>query len=216
MMSGKPAGKIIFFVLAATVVICVAGLVFYVLLSGMHKTNLRKDIVSECPFAITVDAVWNIYPKSNQAGLIASVNEHDGQASRMILILDKSADKYSSASDIRSVVLWHDYFRISYSGWDDSWRSLEEKDVYETDDYIYLRVQYDSRATLTRIKIGTGVSDSIDSGKGEGVLFDFKDPFEVTYYVYGGTVVSMSQEYNMKKSSWSAVTNYEGERVAYD
>lgn len=216
MMRGKPAGKIILVVIAAAVVLCAAGPGLYFIISKLHKNNLYNGMISECPFTITGDADWKIYPRNNQAGLVASVSEHDGQVNRMILILDKSADKYSSASVIRNAVLYHDYFRISYSGWEDGWRKWEEKDIYETGKYIYLRAQYYSGATLTRIKIGTGASDSIDSGYGEGVLFDFPDPFKVTYYIYGGTEISMSQEYDEKKSSWGAVTNHEGERVAYD
>ena len=215
-MSRKPAGKTIFCVLVGAIVLCVAGLGLYFLISNQTKNNLSKVIASECPFTISEVADWKIYSKNNQAGLIASVSEQDGQVNRMILILDKSANQYSSASEIRNLVLYHDYFQISYSGWEDSWRNQEEKDVYESGNYIYLRVQYDSSATLTKIKIGSGASDSIDSGYGEGVLFDCTDTFEVTYYIYGGSVITMSQDYDEKKSSWSAVTEFEGERVAYD
>ena len=205
-----------FFFIAATVVLCVAGLGLYFLISNLYKNNLRKGIISECPFAIANDADWKIYPNNNLAGLIAAVSEHDGQADRMILILDKSANKYSSAGDIRNVVLWNSYFRISYSRWEDSWGKLEEKNVYESSNYVYLRTQYDSRATLTRVKIGIGASDSFDSGSGEGVLFSFTDPFKVTYYTYGGTDASRSQEYDEKRSIWSAVTTYEDVGIAYD
>ena len=216
MIRKKPTGKIILFVLAAAVVLCAAGLGLYFLISNLHKNNLRKNIIFECPFTIAGDADWKIYPNNNQAGLVAAVSENDGQVNRKILILDKSADKYSSAGVIRSAVLYHDYFRLSYSEWENSWRKQEEKNVYETGNYIYLRAQYDSRATLERIKIGTGASDSIDSGYGEGVSFEFTDPFELTYYSYGGSVICMYQKFDEKKSSWGAVTNYEGERVAYD
>ena len=215
MTNGKPVRKIVFVVLGAAVVLCVTGLVLFFLISNMHKNNLRNDIISECPFSISGDAGWKMYPKTNQAGLIAEVSEHDGQVDRMILVLDKSADKYSSAGNIRSIVLWHDYFRIICSGGGENWRDLEEKNVYETDDFIYLRAQYDSSQTLTRIEIGTGPSDSFSSGYGEGVSFNFSDSFKVTYYIYGGTVITMTQEYN-EKSGWSAVENYEGERLAYD
>ena len=216
-MSRKPAGKIIIYVLVAAVVLCAAGLGLFFLISNLQKINLRQSIISECPFTIAGDADWKIYPNNNQAGIIAAVSEHDGQANRMILVLDKSANKKcSSAGAVKSAVLYHDYFRISYSSWKDSWRKLEEKNVYDTDNFIYLRVQYDSNATLTRIKIGTGASDSIDSGYGEGVLFDFSDPFKVTYYIYGGTGISMSQEYDEKRSQWGAVSNYDFERPAYD
>lgn len=216
MMRGKPARKKNFFILGAAVVLCVVGLVMFFLISNLYKNNLCDNIASECPFTIAEDTDWKMYPNNNLAGLIAQVSEHDGQADRMILVLDKTAAKYSSASIIRGAVLYHDYFRISYLKWEDSWHNLEEKNVYETDNYIYLRVQYDNRATLTRIKIGTGVSDSFGSGTGKGVLFDFSDPFEITYYSYDGAVKSMSQEYNGKKSSWSVVTTYEGERLGYD
>ena len=157
-----------------------------------------------------------MYPKNNQAGLIAAVSEHDGQADRMILVLDKSAAQKSSKGNIRSIVLWHDFFRVSYTGWEDSWRDQEKKDVYESEKYLYLRAQFDSRATLKRIKIGTGASDSIDPGYGEGVIFDFSDPFEITLYSYGGNVITMSQIYNEKKSAWNAVTTDEGIRTGYD
>ena len=173
MMSGKPVWKIVFLVLGAVAVLCVAG-------------------------------------------MIAQVSEHNGQANRMILVIDKSAAQYSSASVISSAVLYHDYFRISYSEWEDNWKSMEEKDVYETGNFIYLRVQYDCRATLTRIKIGYGAADSIDSGNGEGVLFIFSKQLEITYYSYYGTAISMTQKFDEKKSAWSAVTTYEGDRVAYD
>ncbi len=216
MMGVKPARKTVFYVLGAAVVLCVAGLGLFFLISNLCRINLRNDIISECPFSITEDADWKMYSNNNQAGLIAHVSEHNGQANRMILVIDKSATKYSSASAIRSAVLHHDYFRISYSEWEDSWKSMEEKDVYETGNYIYLRVQYDSRATLTRIKIGYGAADSIDSGNGEGVLFTFPEQFKITYYNYYGTTISMSQKYDEKKSAWSAVTTYEGDRVAYD
>ena len=216
MMIKKPVGKIIIYVLVAAVVLCAAGLGLLFLISNLQKINLRQSIISECPFTIAGDADWKIYPNNNQAGLIAAVSEHDGQADRMILILDKSANKYSSAGDIRNVVLWNSFFRISYSRWEDSWGKLEEKNVYESSNYIYLRTQYDSRATLTRIKIGIGASDSFDSGSGEGVLFSFTDPFKVTYYTYGGTDASRSQEYDEKRSSWSAVTTYEDVGIAYD
>ena len=216
MMGVKPARKTVFFVLGAAVVLCVAGLGLFFLISNIYRNKLHDSIISECPFSITEDADWKMYSNNNQAGLIAQVSEHDGQANRMILVLDKSATQYSSASAIRSAVLHHDYFRISYSEWEDSWKSMEEKDVYETGNYIYLRVQYDCRATLTRIKIGYGAADSIDSGNGEGIIFLFSDQLEITYYNYYGTVVSMSQKYDEKKSAWSAVTNYEGDRVAYD
>ena len=215
MIRKKPTGKIILFGLAAAVVLCAAGLGLYFLISNLHKNNLRKNIISECPFTIAGDADWKIYPNNNQAGLVAAVSENDGQVNRKILILDKSADKYSSAGVIRSAVLYHDYFRLSYSEWENSWRKQEEKNVYETDDFIYLRAQYDSSQTLTRIEIGTGPSDSFSSGYGEGVSFNFSDSFKVTYYIYGGTVITMTQEYN-EKSGWSAVENYEGERLAYD
>lgn len=216
MMSRKPAGKILLFVIAAAVVLCVAGVGIYFLISCQHKTDLCKGIIAECPFTIADDADWKIYPNDNQAGLIAAVSEQDGQANRMILVLDKTAAQYNSASDIRSIVLTHDYFRLSYSEWNDSWHDLEEKNVYETRSYIYLRAQYDSRATLTRIKIGIGASDSIDSCSGVGVQFDFADPFEVTYYSYGRIDTSLSQAFDDKKSSWSTVTVYEVEQAAYD
>lgn len=216
MMGGKPARKKLFVVLGVAAVLCVAGLGLFFLLSNLYRIKLHDSIISECPFSITEDADWKMYSNNNQAGLIAQVSEHNGQANRMILVLDKSATQYSSASAIRSAVLHHDYFRISYSEWEDSWKSMEEKDVYETGNYIYLRVQYDSRATLTRIKIGYGAADSIDSGNGEGVLFTFPEQIEITYYNYYGTTISMSQKYNEKKSAWSAVTTYEGDRVAYD
>lgn len=181
-----------------------------------YKNNLQKSIVSESPFTIAGDAYWKMYPKNNQAGLIAAVSEHDGQADRMILVLDKSAAQKSSKGNIRSIVLWHDFFRVSYTGWEDSWRDQEKKDVYESEKYLYLRAQFDSRATLKRIKIGTGASDSIDPGYGEGVIFDFSDPFEITLYSYGGNVITMSQIYNEKKSAWNAVTTDEGIRTGYD
>ncbi len=215
-MSGKPAGKKVFFVIGAVVVLCVAGLGVYFLISNLHKNNLRRSIVSECPFTIAGDAEWKMYSNNNLAGLIAAVSEHDGQSDRMILVLDKSAAKYSLASAIRGIVLHYDYFLISYSGWEDSWRNLEKKDVYETGNFIYLKVQYDSRATLTRIKIGTGVSVSFDPDNGEGVMFDYSDPFKILHYIYSGTVKEMSQEYDEKKSGWSAVATYENDRVVYD
>jgi hypothetical protein len=215
-MSGKPAGKIISFILGAVVVLCVAGLGAYFLISNLHKNNLRKSIVSECPFTIAGDAEWKTYSNNNLAGLIAAVSEHDGQADRMILVLDKSAAKYSSASALRGIVLHYDYFQLSYSGWEDSWRNLEKKDVYESGHFIYLKVQYDGRATLTRIEIGIGASDSFSLDNGEGLMFDFSDPFEVTHYTYSGTVKNLSQEYDEKKSGWSAVSTYEYDRVVYD
>ena len=216
MMRGKPARKIVFFVLGAAAVLCVAGLGLLFLISNICRNNLRNNIISECPFSIAEDADWKIYSNNNQAGLIAQVSDNYGQANRMILVLDKSAAQYSSASVIRNAVLHHDHFRISYSKWEDSWKSMEEKDVYETGNFIYLRVQYDCRATLTRIKIGYGAGDSIDSGNGEGVLFIFSEQLEITYYSYYGTEISMTQKFDEKKSAWSAVTTYEGDRVAYD
>ncbi|MCR5329221.1 MAG: hypothetical protein K6E12_10280 [Saccharofermentans sp.] len=135
-MSGRPARKTVFFVLLAAVALCVAGVVLFFLISNLHKPYLRSDIISECPFAITEDAEWKIYPNNNQAGLIAQVSEKDGQTGRMILVLDKSASKYSSAEIIRNSVLYHDYFRITCSGDNNDWNNLEEKDVYETDKYI--------------------------------------------------------------------------------
>ena len=215
-MNGKLAKKRVFFVLGTAVVLCVAGLVLFFLISNLYNINLRNHIESECPFTITGDAEWKMYPKNNQAGLIAAVSEHDGQADRMILVLDKSADKYSSSGSIKGVVLWNDYFRIICTGEDNDRHNLEKKDVYETDDFIYLRAQYDSRATLIRIEIGTGASDLFGSGNGEGLSFVFSDPFKVTYYAYSGTVKTMSQKFDEKKSVWSAVTSYEGDRVAYD
>ena len=216
MMRGKPARKIAFFVFGAAAVLCVAGLGLFFLISNLSRINLRNSIISECPFSIAEDAEWKMYSNNNQAGLIAQVSDHNGQANRMILVIDKSAAHYSSASVIRSAVLHHDYFRISYSEWEDNWKSMEEKDVYETGNFIYLRVQYDSRATLTRIKIGYGAADSMDSGNGEGVLFIFSEQLEITYYSYYGTEISMTQKFDEKKSAWSAVTSYEGDRVAYD
>ena len=216
MMRGKPARKIVFFVLGAAAVLCVAGLGLFFLISNICRTNLRNNIISECPFSIAEDADWKIYSNNNQAGLIAQVSDNYGQANRMILVLDKSAAQYSSASVIRNAVLYHDHFRISYSKWEDNWKSMEEKDVYETGNFIYLRAQYDCRATLTRIKIGRGAADSIDSGNGEGVLFIFSEQLEITYYSYYGTEISMTQKFDEKKSAWSAVTTYEGDRVAYD
>lgn len=216
MMRGKPVWKIVFLVLGAVAVLCVAWLGLFFLISNLSRINLRNSIISECPFSIAEDAEWKMYSNNNQAGLIAQVSEHNGQANRMILVIDKSAAQYSSASVIRSAVLHHDYFRISYSEWEDNWKSMEEKDVYETGNFIYLRVQYDSRSTLTRIKIGYGAADSIDSSNGEGVLFTFSEQLKITYYNYYGTTISMSQKYDEKKSAWSEVTTYEGERVAYD
>ena len=215
-MSGKPAKKIVFFVIGAVVVLCVAGLCLFFLISNLLKNSMRKSVVSECPFTVAGDAEWKEYPKNNLAGLVASVSEHDDQAKRTILVLDKSAAKYSSASAVRSSVLYRDYFLISYSGWEDGWRNLEKKDVYESENFIYLKVQYDGRATLTRIKIGTGASESFGSDNGEGVMFDFSDPFEVTHYTYSGTVKNLSQKYDGKKSGWSAVSTNEYDRVAYD
>ena len=215
-MCGKPAGKKVSLVLGAAVVFCVAGLGIFFLITNLYKNNLHNHIKSECPFTIAADAEWKMYPKNNQAGLIAAVSEHDGQVDRMILVIDKSADKYSSSGSLKGMVLWNDYFQIICSGGGDNGRDLEKKDVYETDDFLYLRAQYDSRAKLIRIKIGTGASDSIGSGAGEGLEFVFSDPFKVSYYAYGGTVKTMSQEFDGKRSVWSAVTTYEGERVAYD
>lgn len=60
MMSGKPVWKIVFLVLGAVAVLCVAG-------------------------------------------MIAQVSEHNGQANRMILVIDKSAAHYSSASVKKSL-----------------------------------------------------------------------------------------------------------------
>ena len=216
MKSGKPVGKIVFFVILAAVVLCVAGLGLYFLMSNLHKNNIRKGIIAECPFTIAGDADWNIYPNNNQAGLIAVVSEQDAQANRLILVLDRTASQNNTPSDIGSIVLTNDYFRTSYEEWDDSWHDLEEKNVYATDHYIYIRAQYDSRAVLTSIKIGLGSADSIGSGSGVGVQFDLTDPFEITYYSYGTTNESFTQEYNEKISSWSAVTRYEYEDAAYD
>ena len=216
MTSKKPAKKIVIILLGAAVVLCVAGLGLFFLISNLYETSLSSDIISECPFTIAEDAEWKMYSNNNQAGLIALVGEHDGQADRMILVLDKSADKYTSAGTIRSSILYHDYFWITCSGGDNGWHELDEKDIYETSKFIYLRVQYDNRATLTRIQIGTGPSDPAYSGYGEGVSFDFSGPFRVTYYTYSGTETYMYQEYNEKTSGWSMVRTEEYDRLGLD
>lgn len=215
-MSGRPARKAVFFVLGAAVALCVAGAGLFFLISNLHKNYLRSDIISECPFTITEDAEWKMYPNNNQAGLIAQVSEKDGQAGRTILVLDKSASKYSSAEIIRNAILYHDYYWISCSGDNNDQDNLEEKDVYETGKYIYLRVQYDSRVALNRIRIGTGASDPGYSGYGEGVSFDFSEQFKVTYYTYSGSELYMYQEYDERSSGWGAVETYEGDRLAPD
>ena len=103
MMRGKPARKIVFFVLGAAAVLCVVGLGLFFLISNICRTNLRNNIISECPFSIAEDADWKIYSNNNQAGLIAQVSDHYGQANRMILVIDKSAAHYSSASVKKSL-----------------------------------------------------------------------------------------------------------------
>ncbi len=58
--------------------------------------------------------------------------------------------------------------------------------------------------------------DSAKDGYGKGVYFIFPEPFRVTYYIYGGSIIEMSQEYDEKTSKWSTVAEHESERTAED
>ena len=212
----KIAKKTILLVLVIMAVLCMTAFCVSCSASDHNDKAVQGKIAAECPFELAKDAEWKIYPSDNQAGLAAVINEHDGQVNRAIIVLDKTASEYSSASVIRSAVMEHDHFMISNKGNGSYWRDFEDKQVCETEGFIFVRAQYDSRKTLTGIRIGTGPSDSSQDGYGKGVYFDFSDPFRVTYYIYGGSIIEMSQEYDTKTSKWSAVAEHEGERTVTD
>lgn len=212
----KSAKRTVLLVLVITAVLCMTAFCVSCSAGNHNSKAVQQKIAAECPFELAKEAEWKIYPSDNQAGLTTVINEHDGQVNRATVVLDKSASEYSSAEVIRNVVTERDYFMIMDEGDRSYWRDFEDKEVCETGNYIFARVQYDSRKTLTGIMIGTGPSDSAKDGYGKGVYFIFPEPFRVTYYIYGGSIIEMSQEYDDKTSKWSTVAEHEGERTAED
>ena len=114
-------------------------MIFLMVIMSSSCAKREEDIINNCPFGISENAVIEQYPSNNLLGLTAIIEEEKGESNNIILVFDNLGEKLNADYD--------DYARISGTGRKNSKRinsfHFDEIEMKYSDNNLYVSLMYD-------------------------------------------------------------------------
>ncbi|MCQ2502815.1 MAG: hypothetical protein MJ084_03525 [Saccharofermentans sp.] len=136
------------------VIFCfLTALAVFLIVQNMNVSQITVNKVTrKCPYDIPENYQWTLYPDDNILGLTASMCVGDAGKTSLILVFD-----FSKATDgVEEAIEKSDDFVAGFGSQVDPGAFFDSKEVISKGAYTYVKVRFDSAASLSDVNFYRG------------------------------------------------------------